>query len=231
MAHARNKPEYSLNINGKTLIMDSTRFELLKKIDKCGSIMGASKKTGIPYRSALKYIEVMEETVGHGVVFTTRGGRGGGGGSKLSSLGKKIIKEYTKINKVLQKVSDLNELPGRVKNIDNEKKVMHIDFSGQDIILPLSRDFNVDDDVTLLISPEDIIVMLKPQESSIRNIMPGQIIGLKLNEGMVRLEVILSNESSLDVDVTQYSKEKLGLDLGKNIFIGFKAVSISIVNN
>lgn len=230
MTRAR-KAEYNLNINGKDMLMDSRRFELLKKIDNCGSIMNASKKTGIPYRTALKYIEVMEETMGTGVVYTTRGGRGGGGGSKLSSLGKEIIKEYTKIDKVLQKISETNELKGKISFIDEDKKVMHIDFNGQDIILPLNPDFNIDEEVILLISPEDIIVMLEPQESSVRNIIEGKIVGLKLHDGMVRLEIQLSNKETLDVDVTEFSREKLGLDLGKSVFIGFKAVSLSIVKS
>ena len=50
MTRAR-KAEYNLNINGKNMLMDNRRFELLKKIDNCGSIMNASKKTGIPYRT------------------------------------------------------------------------------------------------------------------------------------------------------------------------------------
>lgn len=228
MSRAR-KAEYNLNINGKNMLMDSRRFELLKKIDNCGSIMNASKKTGVPYRTALKYIEVMEETLGHGVVFTTRGGRGGGGGSKLSALGKEIIKEYTKIDKALQKVSQTNELRGKIALIEEEQKVMHLDINGEDIILPYNKDFKPGEDIILLISPEDIIVMLEPQESSVRNIIKGDIAGLKLHDGMVRLEIKLKNNETLDVDVTQFSREKLGLDLGKEVFIGFKAVSLSVV--
>jgi len=211
------------------MLMDSRRFELLKKIDNCGSIMNASKKTDIPYRTALKYIEVMEETLGHGIVFTTRGGRGGGGGSKLSALGKEIIKEYTKIDKALQKVSQTNELRGKITLMEEEQKIMHLDIGNEDIILPLNSDFKQGEDVILLISPEDIIVMLEPQESSVRNIIKGEITGLKFHEGLVRLEIKLKNNETLDVDVTQFSREKLGLDLGKKVFIGFKAVSLSVV--
>jgi len=228
MTRAR-KAEYNLNINGKNMLMDSRRFELLKKIDNCGSIMNASKKTGTPYRTALKYIEVMEETMGNEIVFTTRGGRGGGGGSKLSALGKEIIKEYTKVEKVLQKVSQTNELSGKISLIDKEGKVMHIDFNGEDIVLPLNNDFKLGDNIILLISPEDIIIMLEPQESSVRNIIEGKIVGLKLHDDMVRLEIQLNNKETIDVDVTEFSREKLGLDLGKVVFIGFKAVSLSVV--
>ncbi|MDZ4170951.1 MAG: TOBE domain-containing protein [Methanobacteriaceae archaeon] len=230
MTRAR-KAEYSLSINGKNMLMDRRRFELLKKIQNCGSIMNASKKTGVPYRTALKYIEVMEETLGHGVVFTTRGGRGGGGGSKLSSLGRQIIKEYTKIDNALQKVSQTNELSGKISLIEEEQKVMHIDINGEDIILPINTDFKIGEDVILLISPEDIIVMLEPHESSVRNIIKGIIIGLSLQNNMVNLKIELSNHATLNVYVTQYSREKLKLDLGKMVFIGFKAVSLSLIKS
>ncbi|RJS49968.1 MAG: transcriptional regulator [Methanobacterium sp.] len=231
MARSRNYPEYNLNINGKTLLLDKKRFDLLKKIDSCGSIMNASKKTGVPYRSALKYIEVMEEKVGTGVVYTKRGGKGGGGGSQLSATGKLILKEFTKVQQALRRIEDVNELEGFISHIEQQRKLMYVDFNGQNVIMPMDQDFAVGDGVILLISPEDIFITLEPIKSSARNIMPGQIAGLKIHNDLVRLEILLNNGELIKVDVTQYSKDKMSLDLGKQIFIGFKAVSISLVRN
>jgi molybdate transport system regulatory protein len=45
---------------------------------------------------------------------------------------------------------------------------------------------------------------------------------------MIRLTVQL-NSTKLYADVTEYSREKLGLTLGMDIFIGFKAASATIL--
>ncbi len=68
-----------LEIGDKTVFFNQKRFFLLKYIDELGSIMKASKKANIPYRSALKYIEEMETEIQSPVVITQRGGKGGGG--------------------------------------------------------------------------------------------------------------------------------------------------------
>ncbi len=222
-------PEYEITIKDKTILLDQKKFELLKKIDSCGSITNASKKTKIPYRTALNYIKSIEEAMGSGVVYSTRGGRGGGGGSHLSSLGKQILKEYTKISKVVSKVKDSNELIGVISSINYDRELMNISFNNQNLIVPLREEFEEGEEVILLLSPEDIIVMLEPHETSVRNIIPGIITGLSMHDGSVRLEVELENGSKLNADITQFSRKKLELNLEKKIYIGIKAVSISVV--
>lgn len=222
-------PEYEITINDKTILLDQRKFELLKKIDMCGSITNASKKTKIPYRTALNYIKSIEETLGSGVVYSTRGGRGGGGGSHLSTLGKQILKEYAKISKVVSKVKESNELIGVISSIDYDRELMNIAFNNQTLIVPLREEFKEGEEVIMLLSPEDIIVMLEPHETSVRNVIPGIITGLSMHDGSVRIEVELENGSKLNADITQFSRKKLGLNLEKKIYIGIKAVSISVV--
>jgi molybdate transport system regulatory protein len=71
--------------------------------------------------------------------------------------------------------------------------------------------------------------MLEPHETSVRNVIPGIITGLSMHDGSVRIEVELENGSKLNADITQFSRKKLGLNLEKKIYIGIKAVSISVV--
>ena len=70
--------------------------------------------------------------------------------------------------------------------------------------------------------------MLKPQESSVRNIFSGKIIGMELNDHLIRLNVKIG-DITLFADVTEYSREQLDLTLGKDIYIGFKAAAIVMV--
>ena len=44
------------------------------------------------------------------------------------------------------------------------------------------------------------------------------------------LIIIYSTQTAnMQADITEYSRDKLNLNLGKNVFIGFKAVSIPVI--
>ncbi|HID43587.1 MAG TPA: LysR family transcriptional regulator [Archaeoglobaceae archaeon] len=78
--------------------------EILEAIDECGSISKAAKSLGMSYRFVWNYVEKMENRIGR-VVERERGGRGGGG-AKLTDLGKSILEEYLKVQKKLEEISE-----------------------------------------------------------------------------------------------------------------------------
>jgi len=228
MNRSKDGPQYRLKFDDSILLIDKKKFTLLKFIDECGSITNASKKADIPYRSALKYIEDLERELNKSIVSTQRGGKGGGGESKLTSEGKAILKEYRKVESILKMHADVNEIEGYIKEIDYENKIAIIYLGEKKVILPLRGNFKVGDRALVLISPEDIFVMLKPQESSVRNIFPGKIIGMELKNHLVRLNVAVE-DITLFVDITEYAREQLDLHLGKDIYIGVKAAALAMV--
>lgn len=228
MNSSKDGPQYRLNLDDKIILLNKKKFELLKYIDECGSITLASKNAQIPYRSALKYIENLENDLNKTVVSTKRGGKGGGGGSTLTDEGKKVLREYRKVDSILKMHADVNEIEGEISDIDAENRIANIYLNGNKVILPLRGNFSIGDKVLVLISPDDIFVMLEPQESSVRNIFPGKITRMELKDNLIRLNVDLG-ETSLFVDITEYAREQLNLNLGKEIFIGFKAAAIAMV--
>ncbi|MGI6482745.1 MAG: TOBE domain-containing protein [Methanobacterium sp.] len=228
MDSSKDGPQYRLNLDDKIILLNKKKFELLKYIDQCGSITLASKNAEIPYRSALKYIENLENDLNKTVVSTKRGGKGGGGGSTLTEEGKKVLREYRKVESILKMHADVNEIEGEISHIDTENRIANIYLNGNKVILPLRGNFGVGDKVLVLISPDDIFVMLKPQESSVRNIFPGKITRMELKDNLIRLNVDLG-EISLFVDITEYAREQLNLNLGKEVYIGFKAAAIAMV--
>ena len=228
MDRSKDGPQYRLKFDEKIILLNKRKFKLLEYIDECGSIMEASKKVEIPYRSSLKYIENLEEDLGTSIVSTKRGGKGGGGGSKLTKEGKFILKEYRKVESILKMHDDVNEIECYISDIDKENKIANINLNNEKVILPLRGNFNIGDKVLVLISPEDIFIMLEPQESSVRNIFKGKITSMKLKDHLIRLTINLG-EVNFFADVTEYAREQLNLTLGKNVFIGFKAAAISMV--
>ncbi len=228
MDSSKDGPQYRLNLDDKIILLNKKKFELLKYIDECGSITQASKNAEIPYRSALKYIENLENDVNKRIVSTKRGGKGGGGGSTLTDEGRKVLREYRKVDSILKMHADVNEIEREISDIDAENKIAIIYLNGNKVILPLRGNFSVGDKVLILISPDDIFVMLEPQESSVRNIFPGKITSMELKDNLIRLNVDLG-ETNLFVDITEYAREELNLNLGKEVFIGFKAAAIAMV--
>ena len=228
MDRTKDGPQYRLKFDDKIILLNNKKFKLLKYIDECGSITKAAKKGNIPYRSALKYIEELEKESNRSIVSTQRGGKGGGGESKLTINGKSILKEYRKVESILNMHEDVNEVESNILKIDEKNRIANIKLNNENVVLPLRGDFKVGDRVLVLISPEDIFVMLEPQESSVRNIFGGKIIGMELKNHLVRLNVKIGN-ISLFADVTEYSREQLNLTLGKDIYIGFKAAAIAMV--
>lgn len=219
---------YHFKFNDKILLFDNRRFKLLKYIDKFKSILKASQKANIPYRTALKYIENMENELKTPIVSTHRGGKGGGGESELTSEGKAILKEYKKFNGILKMHDDINEIESIVSDINLENKIVNIELNGKRVVLPLRGNLNIGDKILVLISPEDIFVTLKSSELRVRNIFKGNIISMKLNSSLIRLEIDLG-EINLFVDVNEHSKGLNNLTPGKKVFIGFKGAAITLI--
>jgi molybdate transport repressor ModE-like protein len=76
--------------------------ELLRQIEKTGSIRQAAENMGITYRKAIYFIDAMEKRSGKKIVETFRGGAGGGG-SKLTEYGKQLLNEFEKVVKEFEK--------------------------------------------------------------------------------------------------------------------------------
>lgn len=226
------KPRYKLDveieIDNRIVSLNNKKSRLLQCIDQCGSIVKASKETGIPYRTALKNIEIMEKELGSPIVVTKRGGKGGGGSSELTDNGRELLYKFVKINRVLKKHADLNEIEGVISSIDEEEKIMSISIDKKEILLPHTENFEIGDKVLILISPSDIFVTIEAQKSSVRNIIKGRITEMKFKKDIVRLTVSVS-DINIIADITELSRKELDLNLGDEVFIGFKAASADLI--
>jgi len=78
--------------------------EILGEIESKESISGAALKLGMSYRYVWNYLKKIEKALGGPVVETFRGGRAGGGGAKLTVLGKSLLYEYRRMECYLGEV-------------------------------------------------------------------------------------------------------------------------------
>ena len=218
--------EYKINVDGNSFLLDSKKFKLLESILNTGSLTAAAKSIDVSYRTALNYIDKIESTLDVKIVSTTKGGKGGGGGTSLTEEGYSILKECKKINAIMELHKDVNEIEAEVINVDDAKGVMTIKMHDFEINAPLNRNYEVGDKLLALISYDNIFLMLEPQTSSIRNILKGQIVEMRLQNEVIRVKIDVGGVY-LFSDITLSAEKELNLSIGKEVFVGFKAMSVA----
>lgn len=229
--------EYNINVDGNSFLLNEKKFKLLTYINETESITEAAKLTKISYRTALNYIDKMETSLDIAVVSTRKGGSGGGGGTKLTVEGLQILKECKKINAIMELHRETNELEAEIVNIDHEKGDMTLKIKDLELTIPLNKQYSVGDKILALISYDNISITLRPhksslykalqpQNSSIRNVLEGTVTELTLNDGKVRVKITVSGVD-IFADITLSAMKDLNLELGKDVFISFKALSIA----
>jgi molybdate transport system regulatory protein len=92
-----------LEYNGKPLI-GKGGAEILETIDKESSISKAAETLKMSYRYVWNYIQEIQSAMQKPIVETYKGGKAGGGGAKLTVLGKSLLSEYRQAERYLESV-------------------------------------------------------------------------------------------------------------------------------
>ena len=92
-----------LEYKGKPLI-GKGGAEILEAIDSENSISKASETLGMSYRYVWNYIQEIQGAMEEQIVETYKGGKSGGGGAKLTDLGRSLLGEYKQAEIYLDKV-------------------------------------------------------------------------------------------------------------------------------
>ncbi|HYB92804.1 MAG TPA: ModE family transcriptional regulator [archaeon] len=84
------------------LVFGKEGVEILEAIEKYGSVSEATKNTSYSYRFVWNYLERIKEKIGASAIEGHRGGSKGGGGAKLTEIGKTLIMEYKRYEELLK---------------------------------------------------------------------------------------------------------------------------------
>ncbi len=98
------KSKVWLELKGRPFIGEG-RLAMLQAIQNSGSIIDASRKTGIPYRRMRGAIREMETAIGAKLVNAYRGG-GNGGGASLTPMAADLVESFEKISRFYEQSSD-----------------------------------------------------------------------------------------------------------------------------
>ncbi len=105
---------------------------LLENIEREGSLTKAVKNLKISYRYAWGYLKKIEKRLGGPIVETFKGGRDGGGGMRLTPLGKYLLRRYNRFENFIAQalenselweacgfsIPDKNRLSGQIVNLE-----------------------------------------------------------------------------------------------------------------
>lgn len=80
-------------------------YELLKNVEKIGSLSGAAKKMGISYKKAWKIIKNCEKRLNFPLLERRIGGRMGGG-SKITEQGRLFLEKYEDFKEEVKSLID-----------------------------------------------------------------------------------------------------------------------------
>ncbi len=85
-----------IEYKGKPLI-GKGGAEILEAISKQNSLSKAAETLHMSYRYLWNYIQQIGNTLGEPIVETYKGGKAGGGGAKLTKVGKNLLYEYNRL--------------------------------------------------------------------------------------------------------------------------------------
>jgi len=78
--------------------------EILEAVDKERSISNAASSLGMSYRYVWNYLQDIQETLEQPIIETYKGGKAGGGGAKLTDLGRSLLGEYKQAESYLGRI-------------------------------------------------------------------------------------------------------------------------------
>lgn len=121
----RVKPAFKIWFeSGESHLFGRGTIELLKQILDKGNLVDATKAMKISYRHAWGLLKEAEKRIGEPLVLSYKGGKSGGGGMKLTKKGLSLIRQYSRIEEVLNEiVEDQNIWEGLFVKISARNRI------------------------------------------------------------------------------------------------------------
>jgi molybdate transport system regulatory protein len=219
-----------------TLVEDGVEFDgrdaaLLRAIARTGSVARASTDLGRSRARALSRIDALEAAFGD-LVERHRGGSGGGG-SRLTDRGNRILDRYDRLSAAIAATAGVPEtvLAGTVGTVDGELAAVTTPIG---TVWGLHDGVAADDRVQVRIGADAVTVRTtgsegdEPAATSERNRRRGRVEGVDRGETVHAVRVRV-DDATVRALVTDGSAERLGIRPGRDVWIAWKATATRLV--
>ncbi len=207
-------------------LVTDTDIALLRSLARESTVVAASRSVGISRDRAIYRLARLERAFGGPVIAGMRGGRGHGG-SVLTPLGDRIVREGFDSVELLRSrpVAPLSR-PNRVEGIYRRSPAPEVLLDGG---LRLRVAFSAEDGarVAVLLDPEAILVARRRFPSSARNVLPGVIDRVEDGPGVGGPTLVVRvGPERFRVAVTAEPVRQLHLAPGARVWLYVKATAI-----
>lgn len=220
-----------------TLRRDAAAFDaddaaLLRAIGEEKSVAGAAAGLGRSRARALSRVETLEDAFGS-LVERTRGGAGGGG-SRLTDRGEAVLARYDRLERglLLSARAPETALDGEVAAIDGELATVTTAIGD---VRALHDGLTPGDAATVRVGADAVTVQgadatPAADETSARNRFSGTVAAVDRGETVATVRVTVEEtDVTLAALVTTASVDRLGLAVGRQVTVSWKATATAAV--
>ncbi len=199
--------------------------EMLRAIDRCGSMHRAAEDLGRSYAHLQRRVEEIEGAAGP-ITERTRGGADGGG-TALTERALELLEQFERLRGEFEGVAAVTEsvFAGTVVERTGEVATVETDFGRVLAVVPDERPevrIGVRSDAVVLTLPADAP---DGERTSLRNQFPGTVRGVEAGDAVARVTVELDDGAELAALITATSLARMDLDAGEEVVASFKATA------
>jgi molybdate transport system regulatory protein len=205
---------------------DAEDAELLRAVDREGSLNRAAEQLGRSYSRAHQRLTALEDALGP-LVTRQRGGSGGGG-SELTDEARAVLARFERLRAEFTGTAEVEEtvLSGRVVSREGELATVETAAGQVRALAP-----EADTDAVQVALRADAVTLHAPEDApaeeatSARNRFSGTVSAIDAGEQVARVLVDVGADATLAALVTVSSVEKLDLQAGSEVVVSFKATA------
>jgi len=220
--------EFDAYIGSDGVTIDARDVGLLRAIDEEGSLNAAAEVLGRSFSHAQRRVVELEDAFGT-LVERQRGGAGGGG-STLTDRARELLASFERLQTGFAGVAEVAEtvLGGTVVDRDGELVTVDTDAGSVRALVPedaaagAAVELSLRADAVTLTAPDDTPV---PESTSARNRFAGTVTAVETGETVARVAVDIGAPTPVLALVTGDSREKLGIEPGREVVVSFKATA------
>jgi molybdate transport system regulatory protein len=213
-------------VSARPQLVTDADIALLRSLAREATVVAASRSVGISRDRAIYRLARLERAFGGPVVESVRGGRGHGG-SVLTPLGDRIVREgFDSVELLRSRPMAPLSRPNRVEGLYRSSSAPEVVLDGG---LRLRVAFRAEDGarVAVLLDPEAILVARRKFPSSARNVLSGVIDRVEGGLGVGGPTLIVrSGDVSFRVAITDEPVRQMHLRPGARVWLYVKATAI-----
>jgi molybdate transport system regulatory protein len=210
----------------RATIVTDVDIALLRSLDREGSVVSASRSVGISRDRATYRIARLEQAFGGSVVTSVRGGRGHGG-TRLTPLGDRIVRQG------FDSVELLDARPVAPLSRSNLLRGVYHGRPTPGVSVPGGPRLRVTfaaqegESVSMLLDPEAILVAPERFPSSARNVLAATVERVDAGAGSGGSTLVVrASGCRLRVAITEESVRQLHLRRGRPVWLYVKATAV-----